>query len=615
MANPAFFSSTIKAGLHTSIAVLRGPSKTVEEMYEAQKSRYHTFADLLSSLSYTAAQQQSRKQYWCSQIFFLVQLIKRNPEAIQRLIGSQPLIESAEGLIETVKQLLHSLDNSAHVSRFIELLSDDEKAIQAASNTPHSTPVATETACSTDIQLVNGDVIQLINDLDARGFMVVTDDAPNSHRDGAAKYSNGSVEELFSRYCDSALKMATHFCDVHKRNKEVGHYAFTGKTKDLNVVEYQKRYLKMVLGICLKLLEKKEAYLNSREFLRDLLRSQPNPESGLPIYFDLQNNAYEVPVQGGYSSWHWFSDTKELTSIDKLWSHSNPIRPIVISSYAAPDLRTIETSPIDARATSNIHLQYPQKEGTMGSILTYGVKMQCDAAIALAKHYKEQGIDKPVAVVFVMPGCGAFKNPEKPTAAQFISTIKYYSQHFAALNIHCYLAEYNKSLYQLLQQANNTFGSELAEFNEAINNMVNSELRAQAIAVKEKILALYEQGAKPELLRKHLQLSKQLLTTPDGAVRDTLILEYHQNGQALSQKSAPLLRALGIAMMVLSAAIMAVGIALSFTGVGLIASAAVVGGSIGVLSAGIGLFASAEKKGLHTLSNDFEYRSQSPSCT
>lgn len=76
-------------------------------------------------------------------------------------------------------------------------------------------------------------------------------------------------------------------------------------------------------------------------------------------------------------------------------------------SYAAPDLRKVETSPLDTRATSNKILQHPEAEGTLGISLTTGIAVQCHAAINRAKYFKEQGINQAIAAVFVMPGCGA----------------------------------------------------------------------------------------------------------------------------------------------------------------------------------------------------------------
>ncbi|WP_058517384.1 hypothetical protein [Legionella parisiensis] len=62
------------------------------------------------------------------------------------------------------------------------------------------------------------------------------------HRDGAAKYSSGFVEELLSRYTDSSLKMALHFCDVHRRNRDEIQYAFIEQSEPIDVVGYQKHH-------------------------------------------------------------------------------------------------------------------------------------------------------------------------------------------------------------------------------------------------------------------------------------------------------------------------------------------------------------------------------------
>lgn len=181
-------------------------------------------------------------------------------------------------------------------------------------------------------------------------YKIITNNAANSHRDGAEKDFRGSVEELFSQYTDSALKIALHFCDVPRRNMYQGQYAFKDQQESIEVVNYQKRYLKMVLTICSKLLDKNASYLESSEFFDDLFNSFPNPDTRLPIYFDLQNNAYEVPERGGYTFSHSFTDTKELTTVEKtldLLNHSNPTAPLIITSYAAPDLRKNRNCPLE----------------------------------------------------------------------------------------------------------------------------------------------------------------------------------------------------------------------------------------------------------------------------
>lgn len=604
-----FFSGVLKAGLNTTTALLNGPSKTLDEMHSAQQSRYLAFADMMSSMNYHKQQVVARKQYWCTQTYFLAQLINNNAQQIEEIIQSPISLTSPIDLAGIINKLITALDDAENTNKFLHLLEQDTHAVASSPLKPSSA----EPSFQPEIHLFNGDVIQLIKELNAKGTVVVTDNAANSHRDGAAKYSQGSVEELFSRYTDSALKMVLHFCDVPQRNLEQNQYAFAKSSASLDVVAYQKRYLKMVLTICAKLVEKKESYLETEGFFNDLFNSFPNPDTRLPIYFDLQNNVYEVPVYGGYTSSHWFADTQELTTVEGIFNlleAPNPSTPLTITSYAAPDLRKIETSPLDARATSNITLQHPQAEGLMGMMLTTGIAAQCQAAIQLAQRYQEQGITQPVAVVFIMPGCGAFKNPEKQTALQFISTIKYFYPELSKLKIACHIAEYNPKVYKLLEEANDLLGSELGQLNETIVTITHPEIRAKTIKVKEKILDLYAKGAQPQVLMQHITQTMELLTTPPGHAREVLAQQYQQNAHLLANNENPLLKALGAAMIVLGVAIIATGVAFALTGVGFLAGGGTFAGGAGLLVAGKGLFASEVKKDVITLSEEFLFSCQ-----
>ncbi|KTD14121.1 hypothetical protein Lgra_0731 [Legionella gratiana] len=601
-----FFSGAIKAGLNTAQSLLLGPSKTRDEMYAAQKSRYHAVADFITNLHYKPHQNLARKQYWCSQTYFLGQLIKNNSEKIQEITQLPVSVASESALLETINHLISALDAPNNVNKFLKLLEYDLKTVETTPLQPSIQRNTSNLPLQSGIQLVHGDVIQLIKQLNDQGVIVITDNAPNSHRDGAAKYSSGSVEELFSRYTDSALKMALHFCDVHQRNIESNQYAFSEQPYPIDVVEYQKRYLKMVLTICAKLVEKKETYLESEAFFNDLFKSYPNPQNGLPIYFDMQNNVYEVPVGGGSISSHWFADTSEITTVEKTVEQlqKNEKTPMTIVSYAAPDLRKVETSPLDTRSTSNKILQHPEAEGTLGLLLTTGIAAQCQAAINRATYFKEHGINQAVAAVFVMPGCGAFNNPEKQSAAQFISAIKYYYPELEKLGIHCYIAEYNQKLYKVLAEANDSFNSELGQLNETIIRMTDPELRAKAITVKEKILELYAKGEQSELLIKHITQTTQLLTMPPSPKRHALTLEYQKNANLLSKNNNSVLQSLGFAMMVLGLAVMVVGVSFALTGVGLLTSGAITAGGFGLLATGIGLFSNEKKKNIATLSEN-----------
>ncbi|MCL9685534.1 hypothetical protein [Legionella maioricensis] len=603
---PNFFMGLLNAGRYTLHAYMKGPSKTIEEMRQAQSNRSLAFTEMMTHLTYTPQQILARKQYWCSQTFFLAQLIKNYPEEIKAITNTPITADNETGLLDAINKLLIALDDQDCLQKFILLLKEDSIKAQMT-QIEKTVPSSSQ---HSGIQFFCGDVIQLINDLSAQGKMVVADNAPNSHRDGAAKYSAGSVEELFSRYTDEALKMVLHFDDVHQRNNEKGQYAYTEKSEPIDVADYQKRYLKMVLTICANLVEKKESYLESEDFFNDLFTSFPNTNNELaqlPIYFDMQNNVYEVPVDGGFTSTHWFTDTKNLNSVENIFSllEAPPtLTPVTVVSYAAPDLRKMETSPLDARSTSNTTLQNPRGEGTLGCMLSAGISLQCQQAIKLAQQYKEKGINQPVAVVFVMPGCGAFNNPEKTTAAHFISTIKNHYPELAKHNITCHIVEYNTRMLNLLVHTDELYGAELGQLNEVINQLTDPTIRQKAITVREQILKLYEGGEQPGILAHHLTLTTQLLMSQPGEARRTITAEYQQNALRMQKNTNALWNILGAAMILLGAAVAAGGVALGVTGVGLVPSTALIAGGSALLAVGIGLFAKNDRKVLIKMTDD-----------
>jgi len=590
---PNFFSGVLKTGFYTTQALVYGPAKTIEEMHSAQENRFHAFTEMMTSLSYKPHQVVARKQYWCGQTFFLAQLIKNHINDFEEITNSLISVEDEAGLLDAINKLLVALDDKDTLQIFLTLLAKDSKQ---AAKTKLLPAEASSPNLQLEVQFFCGDAIQLIKDLSNQGTMVVVDNAPNSHRDGAAKYSAGSVEELFSRYTDEALKMVLHFADVHQRNEDKGHYAFNGRAVPVDVGDYQTRYLQMILTISVKLIEKKEAYLETEEFFNDLFTSFPNTEPNhLPIYFGMQNNAYEVPVDGGFTSSHWFANTKNLTTVEgifQLLATENNVTPLTVTSYAAPDLRKLETTPLDVRATSNKTLQHPGMEGTLANMLSAGIAYQCQQAIKLAQQYEGTGLHQPVAVVFLMPGCGAFNNPQKATAAHFISTIKYYYPQLAKHNISCHVVEHSPELFNVLENTSRLHGPELGELNSVIHQLKDAEIRKAAISVREKIVALYERGEDPGILAHHTALTTQLLKSPPGQERDDMVHQYHLNAIKMTTCTDLLWQALSTSMIILGAALLAVGISLATSGVGLMPSIMVVAGGATILAAGIGFFVS-----------------------
>lgn len=605
---PPFFIGVLKNGGYTFHALMKGPSKTLKEMYTAQKNRADAFTTMMTKLTYSPQQIKARQEYWCSQTYFLAQLIKSNKKGIEEIISEPVTLDNETGLFEVINSLSLALEDKNRLPRFLSLLYGDGDRVVT---TQLMTTIEARNPAPSAPHFYRGDVIELITLLANQGTMTVVDNAPNSHRDGAAKYSQGSVEELLSRHTDEALKMVLHFDDVHKRNSDQAHFAFEEKSSPVDVLDYQKRYLKMILLISANLIKKKESYLESPEFFNDLFNSFPNndPKSldKLPIYFGMQNNAYEVPVTNGFISAHWFKNTANLTTVDDIFktlNAANKPTPILVASYAAPDLRKIETTPLDKRSTSNTVLQHPENSGTLGTVLTSGIAFQCQQAIKLNQEHKNDGVHQPLALVFVMPGCGAFKNPEKTTALHFISAIKYYYEELKQHNITCHIAEYNPNIFNLLQNTWNDCGPELGQFNEVINQIKDQEIRQKAIAVQEKICALYSNGEHYKNLEKHLSLAIQLLTAKPGDDLKEIADSFIQNAKHIKSGPNALWRALGVALMVLGTAVAAAGSALSVTGVGTAPGIGLMIGGGTLTALGLGLFAKPRDKTLREVTSD-----------
>jgi hypothetical protein len=110
-----------------------------------------------------------------------------------------------------------------------------------------------------------------------------------------------------------------------------------------------------------------------------------------------------------------------------------------------------------------------------------------------------------------MPGCGAFNNPPKIAAAHFVSTIKYYEEQLAAKGVSYNIVEYNTELAQLIDSTYQSIGKELSELNKVIHQLDKPFTKVKAIAVRERILDLYNNGSEMSELALYIDTTKQLL--------------------------------------------------------------------------------------------------------
>nr|HAT8713379.1 hypothetical protein [Legionella jordanis] len=393
---------------------------------------------------------RARKQYWLTQIHFLILLIRNHSDEFRKILSDVSEEALTQGNFSTtVKALMKALENPEHVRQFVEILEKDELNIKLATipEKPHSD------VKKDGLHLVNGDVIQLIKSQIELGQHVVVNDAANSHRDGAAKYNKGSVEELIARHTDAGWKMLLHFENVHKRNLATDKSTIPSEAQnfpDIDVIRFQGRYLKMMLNIISNVVEHSENYLKSQAFLSDLFLSQPDPDDpqSLPIYFEMQNNCYEVPIEG-FTSERWFSDSSPLQSLVDVFREQVQSYPITVVSYAAADRRTFDTSPMDQHCTSNKILQNPSEE-SQKLMIEEGVKGQCFQAVELSEFFRANKIQKSISIICLMPGCGAFANPAQETARYFFETLK---NNYSVLEQHeitCFVPEFSETLFNLM---------------------------------------------------------------------------------------------------------------------------------------------------------------------
>jgi len=216
-----------------------------------------------------------------------------------------------------------------------------------------------------------------------------------------------------------------------------------------------------------------------------------------------------VPTENGYFSERPFQDTTGLTNLPEFYLRlKKPSYPVGITSFAAPDLRKIVAAPLDARCTANRDLANSAKEGSVATMMHKGISYQCKKAIEEAKKKP----DGTVHVLFILQGCGAFLNPERIAAANFVSTIKFYEKEFKKHNIDFNIVEFDGVKSEFLKVTYDEVGKELSELNLAIENTKIPYIKRRAVAVRERILDLYNAGSSYQELKDVITSTTNLLT-------------------------------------------------------------------------------------------------------
>ncbi len=136
-----------------------------------------------------------------------------------------------------------------------------------------------------------------------------------------------------------------------------------------------------------------------------------------------------------------------------------------------------------------------------------------------------------------------------------------------------------------------SYEDHLAELNRNIQNLANPEIKQKTIAVRNKISALHQMGQDPKSLTQDLELTNRLLMAKPGEERQAITALYQQRAKNAQNSHSPALQALGIAMMLLGAAIAAISALFLINPATIGNGVAGVMGAATLLATGIGLFA------------------------
>ena len=384
-----------------SIWMLMFPS-----IQSARDIRKNVTQSCLQLATYQEEDIQARKQYWYTHAKFLSKLL-RNADVRTGLNNCGVNYEIAATL------------DAANIANIIDQLVANDAALDVLLTAFTNMHVLSEPADAAMPEaegvvdlVVQADAIDIINQKVAAGFVPVINNAANSNRDGAAKYKRGTLEEAIARCTAAGFGMPAHFRQVDMDNGEPG-------AQPVDLVDYKRRYMRWFLSVLAKALRDPN-YLASPVAMRDILGCGTDHYCNDPIGFDIQNVVYEIPSCSGLIERCAFFDSRALVSHDALSTAlSEPTaqigREICVISTAAPDRRKLFF--IDRYATTSPVLQN-SRTAYLRDMIEGSIEFQCNEALKL------YAAGKPVYLIFILPGCGAFNNPFEETARIFLQKIK-----------------------------------------------------------------------------------------------------------------------------------------------------------------------------------------------
>jgi len=400
----------------------------------AREARKNITQNIFQLRSFNKGNIEARKQYWFGHAFFLINILKI-PQVHDEL--------GKIGIIYNINEL-----NIGTLIKVIKSIIDKDDALDCLLNLLKTINLTSPQQLQQPQQeqeglILRGDAFEFAKQQIDQGYVPVINNAANSNRDGVAKCARGTLEELFARCTGAGLLMPLNFRDIEAINLGLDE-------NQPQTIHYQKRYLIWFLTILSKVLES-AAYITSKDFIKDFCGCGSN--SSDPIYFDMQNTAYEVrPEEGGFTEHCAFYDPRSFASAESVEAATAQDQQppkfgeISIVSSAAPDRRRSQF--LDRWATSNTTLQN-QDTGSdvLHLMLENGIERQIEEAQRLAKEGKRPYI------IFVLPGCGTFGNNLQTTTEIFLKIIKEKAPKLQDQRIPFKVIEFNSTNHRALVRA------------------------------------------------------------------------------------------------------------------------------------------------------------------
>lgn len=140
----------------------------------------------------------------------------------------------------------------------------------------------------------------------------------------------------------------------------------------------------------------------------------------------------------------------------------------------------------------------------------------------------------------------------------------------------------------------------MIELEANIKSINSPDLKIKATAVYTELQKLIRKGKNIDSVMQNVALTNQLLTSIPGETRDQLVAQYVRAANQANGKASTWGKALGVAMLVLGAAVAICGVLICIGTLGLgtpVGVAAIVTG-VGVSAAGLGIFCKNRQNGL-----------------